>query len=169
RGTFLRTLDGKGRLVDTAAGGSIGFAHFPEPNYGVGMEFGDLGASGLPSARRDIAYFMVLARLEKPIVSGFTFYTKGGPGLYFFKFSNSQRTDSKTNIGGSLEAGFTIGMPRGFAFNFGYLLHTFAQSTPPSEFVDTIPAADRPNTTDVTQNRGFRLVGGPDVSLSFRW
>jgi hypothetical protein len=169
RFTSLRTIDGKGRLVDTAAGGSIGFVHFPEPNCGVGMEFGDLGASGPPSARRDIAYFMILARFEKPIVNGFSFYMKGGPGTYFYRFSNSQRTDSKTNIGGSLEAGFTIGLSRGFAFNFGYLLHAFAQSTPPSGFIDTIPTADRANATDVTQNRGLRFVGGPDLSLSFRW
>src|SRR5207244_6320090 len=88
RFTYLRTLDGKGPLVDTAAGGSLGFAHFPTPNLGAGMEFGGLGASGPPSARRTIGYFMILARIEKPLLNGLRFYAKGGPGLYFFKFEN---------------------------------------------------------------------------------
>ena len=169
RGTFLRAIDGKGRLVDTAAGGSLGFVNFPTPNLGVGMEFGNLGASGPPSARRNIAYFMILARAEKPVLNGLTFYAKGGPGLYFFKFTNDLKTSSKTNLGGSLEAGFVIGMPRGFAFNFAYLLHAFLQSTPSEDFIGSIPASDRSDAAAVTQNRGFRLVGGPAISLSFRW
>jgi len=169
RGTFLHTVDGKGRLVDTTAGGSLGFVRFPTPNLGAGMELGDLGASGPPSSRRDIGYFIIVARAEKPIIGGLTFYSKAGTGLYFFNFTNTLKSSSKANIGGTLEAGFVIGLPRGFAFNGGYLFHTFLQSTPSQEFKDSIPVSDRPLAAEVTQNRGLRLVGGPDISLSLRW
>ena len=172
RGMFLRTIDGKGRLIDTAVGGSIGFTHFPQPNIGAGMEFGNLGASGptvhLPP--ETYSYFIIPVRLEKhSLANSVRAYAKAGVGTYFFKFENDQKSETHVNIGGSLETGFVFGMARGFAFNVGYLIHTFAQSTPSQEFVNTIPAADRPAAVEITQNRGLRLIGGPVISLSYRW
>jgi len=169
RGVFVQTLDGKGDLTDNAAGGSLGFVHFPQPHLGVGFEVGNLGNSGPPTARRSIAVLTMLTRAEKPWVKGLTGYLKGGPGIYMFTFDSTRSKEGKINIGAELEAGLVVGLLRGFTFNFGYALHGFGQSTPSKGFVSDIPAADRVQAEIITQNRGIRFMGGPIVSLSFRW
>lgn len=169
RGLFMRTIDSKGRLIDNTAGGSLSFAHFPEPNFGVAMEIGGLGSSGPPSARRSIGFFSIQARVEKPILRPLTFLVRAGPGLYLFTFDNDRKKESRLSVGGTLETGVVIGLSRGFAFNVGYAVHSFLQATPTQEFKNTIPAIDRSNTGDITQNRGLRFLGGPTLSLSYRW
>jgi hypothetical protein len=168
RATFLRNTDRKGGLISTAAGGSIGLTKFVQPDAGIAFEAGSLGSSG-PPIKRSIAYFSTLVRVEHPLLSVLTFYGKGGPNLYLFKFSNGPQDETKVAFGVSLEAGLTVGFPRGFAFSFGYLLHGFGQTTPSEDFVKKLSPEDRAASSDVIQNRGLRLLGGPTVSLSFRW
>jgi len=169
RATFLHTLDAKGRLFTTASGGSIGLTLFPQPNLGVTWEVGGLGSYAPPSAHRSIGYFSMHVRAEKPLANAITGFAKFGPGLYLFNFENNQKKESKLSVGLSGEAGLVLGLPRGFTFEFGYLLHLVFQATPSADFVSSIPVQDRPGAAEITQNRGLRLAGGPTVALSYRW
>lgn len=169
RSLFPHTIDGKGRLTSTAAGISLVLTHFPQPHLGVAMEVGSLGSYRPSTVSRDIGLFGISARGEKSVTSVVTLYAQGGPGLYWSKFSNEVKSETKTNIGCALGAGVVIGMRRGFTFNFGYLFHLLAQSTPSEDFVDSIPESDRPANAEILQNRGLRLAGGPQIALSFRW
>ncbi len=166
---FLHTMDNKGTLINTTAGGSLGLTPFPQPNLGVSFEFGGLGAYGPPSAHRSIAYFSTLMRKEKPLAGPLAGFAKVGPNLFFFTFDNNQKRETRFSVGLSGEAGFAVGLPRGFNFEFGYVLYMVAQTTPSEDFVKNIPPQDRPGATEITQNRGFRFAGGPTVALSYRW
>jgi len=169
RAAFLQTLDGKGDLTDNAAGVTMGFIHFPQPNLGVGFEFGSFGNAGPNTARREINVLSVLVRAEKPLVKGLIAYAKGGPGVYFYKFDHPQGDEDRANLGAALETGLVVGLARGFTFSFGLALHAFGQSTPSDGFIADIPAGDRAAAEPITRNRGLRLAGGPTLSLSFRW
>jgi hypothetical protein len=169
RATFLHALDGKGRLMNTTAGTSIGFTAYPATNLGITFELGSIGSSLPPSAHRSIAYFAMLLRKEKMLAGPLSSFAKVGPNLYSFRFENDRDNETKWTIGVSGELGLAVGLPRGFNFEFGYLMHLIAQTTPSEDFVRTIPAQDRSTAEVVTRNRGLRLAGGPTVALSFRW
>lgn len=166
---FPHTIDGKGRLTDTAAGLSLALSHFPEPDLGVTIEIGGLGSYRPATVTRDIGYFSVGARGEKPLASALRLYAQGGPGLYWFSFDYEDQSEGKANIGVQAGAGLTIGLARGFTFQAGYALHAFGQSTPSEDFQDKIPSSEVPDNEAILQNRGIRLLGGPLVSLSYRW
>jgi hypothetical protein len=136
-------------------------AYFYKPNRAFGMQGGWLGEfdSGVTDLKVDQAaeFFGPFWRAEKALWPAFRPYFKTGVGAYYlhsqFYSSPSVKSEEDYWTGGLMgEVGFTIGLSKGFALNFGYNGHMFLKKTPTGN-----------------QGGGQRGLHGPLFSMSYRW